>query len=286
MVVKCNVDGVNNIEILEHIDPNLEFVNFSGYCVIDSFKDIFKYKHEWKYDHQYLDNNTIYIELDSIKFNERIKYHYYVVPKKSGIFSTNTILRIGDAQLQYPDQDYPLDIEVSKPRFDVELDIKELEVYENKPVDLIYRITPHGQKTSYNVKLEMSNNYCCLNQYEYVIAGGSRNLVVLNYSIIYPKAGEYSLPAVWIVDEPYTFPGERITVVDPFRATLSKTADILIILWGGLLFPLLIILEKFLLIKNFYKYQFSEIQRLARISVSAKKIRLKRFLRKHISRRS
>lgn len=190
-------------------------------------------------------NNTLYVELkDGLNPKERAVYRYNLIPKKSGLHSTKTIVRVDNES--YPDLDNNLEISIQdrNPIFEVDIFINKYEASFGEEIPLRYSIKYKGG----------SSNPCLIDQvilepctktnhthetYIYHILGNSTanyiryvNIPIFdltnnstyyinNISIEYEKEqflgnirpyhSQYMLPGVYI-DNDYYSPNEKIVV--------------------------------------------------------------------------
>jgi len=174
-------------------------------------------------------NEILRFNIKSLGSKDRLFYWYYVRPKKSGAFNTESILRIRDEDFKgWPDIIYPMNIEVGKPDYKFEVDpiLGSTKVFFNsawipdkwKKLDITYIIRYTGAASNTylkNINVEVKsadghlygNNSARLNF-------DTNNIISLNRQISYNKTGTYTIPAIWIEGTPYLFK-ETVTVDEP-----------------------------------------------------------------------
>lgn len=174
-------------------------------------------------------NEILRFNIKRLGSKDRLFYWYYVRPKKSGVFNTESILRIKDEDFKgWPDIIYPMNIEVGKPdyRFEVDPILGSTKVFFNsswipdkwKKLDITYVIRYTGAASNTylkNINVEVKsadghlygNNSARLNF-------DTNNIISLNRQISYNKTGTYTIPAIWIEGTPYLFK-ETVTVDEP-----------------------------------------------------------------------
>ena len=155
-------------------------------------------------------------------------------PKKSGIFNTETIVRIYDEDYRkWPDIDilYPIEIDEQSSDFEVNPKYDKYQIYENEILDVVYDITYRGIGPRFRcddvlIELDKPNKY-----YYYVDEFGVRNddykSAFENYSsfimdktvpipirIKYTRSGSYNLPGIWINGNHERL-DNRVVTVDP-----------------------------------------------------------------------
>lgn len=170
--------------------------------------------------------NTLTINANNINSKKRLIYWYYVKPKKSGIFNTDTIVTIfGNDN---PDVECPLEISIKdpNPEFEVNLKLRKLEISENENLDIIYDINYLGGASKPycdGIAVKFDNNskdYTFVNNSEtnannintHIISFCLNGTTSINKTIVYPNEGIYSLPGIWINDKHYNFKDEHIIV--------------------------------------------------------------------------
>ncbi|GEM_PF-2074918 len=178
----------------------------------------------------------------TLKPHERLFYLYYIIPKRSGVFYANTLLKSNENTIR-PYIDYPLDIEIEQPipEFDVSLELNTDQIFYNKHLLLKYDITylsgGHDQcknicarservdtNTTYysylpdnNCKYIILNNTSTHTQYIQTIPLIRKHTTEQAYFLIkYPRTGVFSVPGIWINGKHYDFEGTHITVDHPF----------------------------------------------------------------------
>lgn len=177
-----------------------------------------------------------------------ILYWYDIKPKKAGNFSTETIIKLYDTDLNYlQDLNYPIQIEVkeSKPIFEIHPKPNKKQVYSsrqsfpslNKPdfVDVIYDISFIGGvsgSTIENVTLDFDRPNNKGDYFYFVDQNGIENESLGNKSsfrnfskfykyetkellmhIAFPNKGIYPLPGIWINGAHYGFEEMKIEII-------------------------------------------------------------------------
>jgi hypothetical protein len=174
-------------------------------------------------------NEILRFNTKSLGSKDRLFYWYYVRPKKSGVFNTETILRIKDEDFKgWPDIIYPMNIEVGKPdyRFEVNPILGSTKVFFNsswipdkwKKLDITYIIRYTGAASNtylknINVEVKSADGYLYGNN-SARLNFNTNNIISLNRQISYNKTGTYTIPAIWIEGTPYLFK-ETVTVDEP-----------------------------------------------------------------------
>ena len=192
-------------------------------------------------------NGIMGFHVKSLSSKDRLFFWYYVRPKKSGDFSTESIIRINDKDYQgWPDIIYPFNIEVESPdfRFEVTPILEDSKVYANsdlwrwfpnssKRLALKYLITYSGDSSrtylgNVNLTLEQPDG-CQLyldskegnpiddnNLTFYEKDFSKRKTVSLERYISYDNTGTYRIPELWIEGTPHLFK-ETLIVDDPIK---------------------------------------------------------------------
>jgi hypothetical protein len=166
----------------------------------------------------------------SLGSKDRLFYWYYVRPKKSGTFNTESIIRIRDEDYKgWPDIIYPLNIEVGKPdyRFEIDPILKDSKVYSNSwqwllrkwtRLDVTYIIRYTGEASNTYLKkinIEVTPGEGILSENKTEIEDfDNKDIISLNRHVSYDSTGTYQIPAIWIEGTPYIFK-ETVTVQDP-----------------------------------------------------------------------
>ena len=192
-------------------------------------------------------NGVMQFHIRSLNSKDRLFYWYYVRPKKSGDFNTESIIRINDREYSgWPDIIYPLNIEVGSPdfRFDVNPILADTKVYANsdlwkwvpnssKRLSLKYLITYSGDSSrtylgKINLTLEQPDKcqiYLDLKEGNplddndltfYEKNFSKSNTVILKRYISYNKTDTYRIPELWIEGTPHIFK-ETVIVDDPIK---------------------------------------------------------------------
>ncbi len=194
-------------------------------------------------------NGMMRFHIESLRSKDRLFYWYYVRPKTSGDFNTESIVRIKDKDYNgWPDLIYPLNIKVDEPdyRFEVNPILEDSRVYAYLSfldwpqigwgrLGIKYIITYKGvSSTTYlrNVEVKITPNAGC--QCYYNESGGpikSNDLtsiesfvdsktISLERKISYNSTGTYLIPAIWIEGNPYIFK-DTVTVDDQLTRLLN-----------------------------------------------------------------
>lgn len=173
-----------------------------------------------------LSNNALYIILDELEEKERAVYQYEIIPKGPGIHETYTIIRSKNR----PDLDhsFAIDFKDPNPKFDVKLNINNLEESFNKQINITYDIIYLGgdaHTCNYNIRLDEPIDYMITNHgslprdFKFDSTSSKNFTITIEYpynkgSIIkqfLPYHAVYTLPGIWIGDRHYPF-DERINV--------------------------------------------------------------------------
>ena len=195
-------------------------------------------------------NEILRFNIKRLGSKDRLFYWYYVRPKKSGVFNTESIIRIKDEDFKgWPDIIYPMHIEVGKPdyRFEVDPILGSTKVFFNsswipdkwKKLDIAYIIRYTGAASNtylknINIEVKSADGYLYGNN-SARLNFDTNNIISLNRQISYNKTGTYTIPAIWIEGTPYLFK-ETVTVDEP------------IIRWWGLINSYYTIIAALLLI--------------------------------------
>jgi hypothetical protein len=178
-------------------------------------------------------NEVMRFHVKRLGSKDRLFYWYYVRPKKSGTFNTESIIRINDEYYRgWPDIIYPLNIEVGKPdyRFEVDPILEDSKAYVDTNfvpsswwgLNVTYIIRYKGEASNTylkNIKIELKPDKGCRlddnKSIEYKIFNKENNYIaIFDKKIIYNKTGVNRIPPIWIEDTPYIFK-ETVTVDDP-----------------------------------------------------------------------
>ncbi len=214
-------------------------------------------------------NGVLKFHVNDFSSRDRLFYWYYVKPKKSGVFGTESIARIFDKDYKgWHDITYPIEIEVSEPdlKFEVVPILESSNVYAkmwyswlpifNEKLDLKYSITYRGSAGApYNDNIKVKRQNQSTAVYDYLDRDGSPLLdseiekplanlsfsniksQIINSSIIFNKAGKHQIPGILIGDKLYTF-SDTIIVDGP----ISRNKEIILFIMAvtgfllGLLF--------------------------------------------------
>lgn len=199
------------------------------------------------------ENNTFYINdtnsiigfrTDQLSPKESIIFYYDIKPKKTGIFNTETLIRVYDTDLsQIQDIIHSTKVEVKEavPKFEIHPRPSNIEVYKYddiimswiKPcyIDVVYDIMYVGgaaEPYCDNISIEFdepSDNWFFVDEKENENASLFKRSNFKNYSYFYkyetrslpiriafPNKGIYSIPGIWINGVHYTFNDQKITV--------------------------------------------------------------------------
>jgi hypothetical protein len=213
-----------------------KFDNKTGKILIENFKGNLKLSN--------LDN-MFEMYIPTLKSRERFIYWYCIKPNRESTINTITTARIYDNNFpDYPDVDYPLDIEINRPKCEVTATFDKYKLISPEKLKITYNIYSEDLAT-YNilpiqVKLDdtsgnfkifyldkknkiMDNNF-------YDINLTSDKVTNITYLIGFKNSGSFTLPGIWIDGKLYPFE-EEITVMNRFESTQG---------WATLLFTLLI----------------------------------------------
>lgn len=162
-------------------------------------------------------NEILRFNIKRLGSKDRLFYWYYVRPKKSGVFNTESIIRIKDEDFKgWPDIIYPMHIEVGKPdyRFEVDPILGSTKVFFNsswipdkwKKLDIAYIIRYTGAASNtylknINVEVKSADGYLYGNN-SARLNFDTNNIISLNRQISYNKTGTYTIPAIWIEGTP------------------------------------------------------------------------------------
>jgi len=233
-----NHDADEGVVLLNISDQMIYYLNFETSMLNKS---------QWNISDR---NEILRFNIKSLGSKDRLFYWYYVRPKKSGVFNTETILRIKDEDFKgWPDIIYPMNIEVGKPdyRFEVDPILGSTRVFFNsswipdkwKKLDIAYIIRYTGAASNtylkkINVEVKSADGHLYGNN-SVRLNFDTNNIISLNRQISYNKTGTYTIPAIWIEGTPYLFK-ETVTVDEP------------IIRWWGLINSYYTIIAALLLI--------------------------------------
>jgi len=190
-------------------------------------------------------NGIMRFHVESIRSRDRLFYWYYVRPKKSGDFETESIIRINDEDYKgWPDIIYPTNIVVANPdfRFEVTPVLGNSIVFVDNPQyqrwlsrispswnrsNIKYLITYTGTASStylkeIEVKLDPSPVDChCFDKdsmFENLNTSkdfsGDKKTISLEKQMSYNNTGTYQIPVLWIEGSPNIFK-DTVTVLDP-----------------------------------------------------------------------
>ncbi|MCX6678172.1 MAG: hypothetical protein NTU95_09550 [Methanothrix sp.] len=193
-------------------------------------------------------NGIMRFHVKSLDSKDRLFYWYYVRPKKSGAFNTESIIRINDEDYSgWPDIIKPLNIKVDDPdlRFEVVPILEDSKVFVDPPwldtsmwgwmiptkwirLNLKYLITYTGSaSTTYldeiEVEMKPSDSCRCYDKSRPLIDKNNLttienfrkdNTIFLDRQISYNSSGTYQIPAIWIEGSPHIFK-DTVTVDNP-----------------------------------------------------------------------
>ncbi|MBP7069907.1 MAG: hypothetical protein KBA97_02420 [Methanothrix sp.] len=218
------IDDLNKTDgrvIMNISDKMIYYLNYETNITDDSHWDIFD------------QNEIMRFNLKNMDSKDRLFYWYYVRPKKSGPFITESIIRIRDEDYRgWPDIIYPLSIEVGKPdyRFEVDPILEGSKVFvhsdwipdswEGFNVSYIIRYTGESSNTYLkNLKIEINPGEGYLAEEDKHLekinfTREKNNIITLNRRIGYNNTGTFRIPALWIEGTPYIFK-ETVTVDEP-----------------------------------------------------------------------
>jgi hypothetical protein len=200
-------------------------------------------------------NGLLKFHVNDFSSRDRLVYWYYVKPKKSGAFHTESMVRISDkAYAGWPDITYPIDIDVNEPdlRFNVTPILDSSNVYADgwysgipgfkEMLNLKYSINyigSAGVPYTNNVPAkwnEQIKDEQIMSSYHIYDNGKPDDLsrplnldfskkkrYTINKSIIYDKEGKYQIPGLLIGDKSITF-SNTITVDNP----ISRNKEIIL----------------------------------------------------------
>jgi hypothetical protein len=236
--IRIKIDDVNRTEGLALLELSGRTTYYLRFNTSDIDSDTWQIS-DW--------NGIMGFHVKSLSSKDRLFFWYYVRPKKSGDFSTESIIRINDKDYQgWPDIIYPFNIEVESPdfRFEVTPILEDSKVYANsdlwrwfpnssKRLALKYLITYSGDSSrtylgNVNLTLEQPDG-CQLyldskegnpiddnNLTFYEKDFSKRKTVSLERYISYDNTGTYRIPELWIEGTPHLFK-ETLIVDDPIK---------------------------------------------------------------------
>jgi hypothetical protein len=220
-------------------------------------------------------NAILRLHINDFSSRDRLFYWYYIKPKKSGEFSTESVIRImDDSRAGLPDITYPLNIKVFDPdlRFEVKPVLETNRVYAD---NFLYGLWPFKEKMkiTYIIKfigdasgtyksrikakmddftddyyyLGLSHKNLSLNLLDF----SKNDYVSCNIVIAYNNTGIYQIPSIWVNGQLYDF--DKTITVDTFLERYK--ADITFFI-GILGFLLGLVLNKELkgLLKKIYNW--------------------------------
>ncbi len=215
MIDNCNAD--DGVALLNISDKMIYYLNYETSILNQS---------QWNISDR---NEILSFNIKSLGSKDRLFYWYYVRPKKSGVFITESMLRIRDEDFKgWPDIIYPMNIEVGKPdyRFEVDPILGSTKVFFNsswipdkwKKLDITYVIRYTGAASNtylknINAEVKSADGYLYGNN-SARLNFDTNNIISLNRQISYNKTGTYTIPAIWIEGTPYLFK-ETVTVDEP-----------------------------------------------------------------------
>ncbi len=211
-------------------------------------------------------NGIMQFHVRSLSSKDRLFYWYYVRPKKSGDFDTESIIRINDEDYKgWPDIIYPLTISIGAPdfRFEVTPILTGSNVYATsslwnmlpqkwRTTKIKYLITYTGSASNTylgKIGVDVDPDEGCqvyfnngteisLNQTIHM-SFIDKNTRSLETMISYNNAGAFRIPALWIEGKPYIFE-KTVTVDNP----LTRLYDILNTYYTIITFFLAVLVKK------------------------------------------
>jgi hypothetical protein len=206
-------------------------------------------------------NNILKLDINELGSKEKLIYTYYIKPKRSGLFSIESVARIGDSTyLAWPDIVYPLMLDIGEPNLNFEVVplIEKDHVYPNawrlffdEGLTLKYEISLAGDtlkqysdRIAINLDDPSGGSYFVdeygnpTNNTTFIrdFSGTSKTHTIIK-DLRYNYPGLYSLPGVKIEGKHYLFKDIKITVEDPWQSIFDKiiTFNTLIIIIAGFL---------------------------------------------------
>jgi hypothetical protein len=250
-------------------------------------------------------NGIMQFHVRSLSSKDRLFYWYYVRPKKSGDFDTESIIRINDEDYKgWPDTIYPLTISIGKSdfRFEVTPILIGPKVYSNsslwswlpqkwRTTKIKYLITYTGS-ASYTylgkIRVKIDPEKGCKVYYNGTEISSNQTIPLsfidknpqsLVTMISYDDTGTFRIPALWIEGKPYIF--EKTVLVDnPF----TRLYDIMNTYYTIITFFLAVLVKKQLI--ELYYYIKNWITRRKLYKKLKEKIRFYYDIREWIKRRS
>jgi len=172
-----------------------------------------------------------------LKPKERLVYSYYLKPKNQAKINTITTVRVYNNEFNYPDIDYPLDIEISNPEYEVSASNDKYDLLDIDKLKIIYSIYSEDLVENDNITLQArlddslgnyeiydpDNQDQKISNFERYInlSEGKGNIT---YLIEFPNSGSYSIPAIKIGDRLYNF--EKEIIVETRRDKYSNWISI------------------------------------------------------------
>lgn len=226
--IKCLANKwPGDIEIFEHVDPSLNLINCSEFCVIDSINDTYRCNNVIK--NYYLvpeDVDILYKKFVRLNYKKSIMYMFCINPRKIGTFSTETIIRIGGNYSSYSDYYKQFNIHVIEPIFDIKADIDKLG-YSNGLMPFL-EFPKEDSEIRYIVKIEGCNlSKPREEKFEIVNSHNIKILTSPSFSMIfspskmenstdivieYNSSGTFSIPGIEVANSTYIFPDRIIEV--------------------------------------------------------------------------
>jgi len=227
----------DNVDIFENVDKNLTINHFYGYYVARYPNETFNTSgHFLEYKPFDKINNTINIAVDNLTSKQILLYKYDITPQKEGIFSAETIIRIGKEYSTQSDLKLSSQIDTREavPSFDVKVDVKKLKLNKNDLENLTYILEYVGGSTNPCWRPIRFDNDSRELSFSHV--GPIDNTFrlhrtkLINATIQYANAGTYSLPGIWIGERYYPFE-KQIEVSDSWEfwknlATIAPIASL------------------------------------------------------------
>jgi hypothetical protein len=177
----------------------------------------------WIYDW----NGILRLHVNHFSSKDRLFYWYYIKPKKSGVFHTESIVRMRDENWAgWPDIINPLDIVVSEPdlSFEVTPIMDTNRVYVNEKLRIRYLVNFTGGMASNYTSNINCTFYDATDEYSYIsekdrkqekleprfLDFSKKNYNFSDINISYKYSGMHRIPAIWIEGSLY-IPRETIT---------------------------------------------------------------------------
>lgn len=168
-------------------------------------------------------DNSFDISVSSLNKRDRLVYSYCIKPKSQSAISTITTIRIYDNDYSnYPDIDYPLDIEIFNPEYDVSASFSKYNILNTDKLKVTYNIYSDDLIENGNMPLEVKldeslGNYMLFDpdNEDLKVPNSVRKVNLssgraanISYLIKFDDSGSYLLPAIKIEDKLYPFEKE------------------------------------------------------------------------------